>query len=999
MSLQKQNINIPFAQGLDTKSDPKQIQPGKFLNLVNTVFNKQNLLQKRNGYQQLASLSGATTITTYNDSLVGIGNTIQTFTSTNSSLTSSGYFKPLDVESKSMVRRATSQTTVDVAVAPNGLACSTWLDQNGSSYYQISDSLTSQIVVPAVTLPATATMPRAFVLGNYFVVTFGATVAAAPHLQYISIPLVNLTSPSSASDITTNISAITSAYDAVVANNTLYISWNGNDGGGAIRTKYLTSTFVFSSEVTIAGLAATYISVTADTSGTTPVIWVSFYLLSSNTIKVRAYSSILVVILTTTTAVSSITINEITSSATANVLNIFYEVANTYGYSPNAKTDYINKNTVTISGVVGTPALVLKGVGLASKSFYYGTTIYMLATYGQALQPTYFLIDSSGNVIAKLAYSNGGGYLINQILPSVNLSGTTASIGYLFKDLLAATNKTQGVTNTLPVYSQTGINLAVFTFDDIVNTSNIAQDLHLSGGFMWMFDGVKPVEHGFHVYPEDLTAVPHTTGGNMTDQTYFYQVTYEWTDGQGNIHRSAPSVPITAVVSGGGGSGSVTVNIPYYRLTYKTDNKVRLVIYRWSTAQQSYYRVTSISSPSLNVPTSDALAYVDTQADSAILGNDLIYTTGGVIENIAAPATSSIALFKSRLFLVDAEDRNLIWYSKQVIENTPVEMSDLFTIFVAPTTGSQGSTGPITCLSAMDDKLIIFKEDAIYYLTGTGPDNTGANNDFSEAVFITSTVGCSNPRSIVFMPDGLMFQSNKGIWLLSRNLQTTYIGAPVEEFNDQVVTSALTIPGTNQVRMTLDDRITLMYDYYYQQWGSFSNLPALSSTVYQDLHTYLNSFGQLLQETPDLYVDVSAPVLISFKTGWFNFGGLQGFERAYFFYLLAEYLSPHKLNIQIAYDYNPSPTQSVLISPDNFSGTYGSNTLYGGSSYGGSPTLEQWRVFLNEQKCEAFQITLTEVFDASKGAAAGAGFTMSGLDLVVGIKDGRPRLPAAKSVG
>ncbi len=158
-----------------------------------------------------------------------------------------------------------------------------------------------------------------------------------------------------------------------------------------------------------------------------------------------------------------------------------------------------------------------------------------------------------------------------------------------------------------------------------------------------------------------------------------------------------------------------------------------------------------------------------------------------MVENIGAPPTSVMTLFKSRLFLVDAEDKNLLWYSKQVIESTPVEMSDLFTLFVAPTIGAQGNTGPITALSSMDDKLIIFKKNAIYYLVGVGPDNTGASNDFSDPVFVTSTVGCDEQNSIVFTPNGLQFQSDKGIWLLGRDLSTTYIGSPVEESNASYV--------------------------------------------------------------------------------------------------------------------------------------------------------------------------------------------------------------------
>ncbi len=484
----------------------------------------------------------------------------------------------------------------------------------------------------------------------------------------------------------------------------------------------------------------------------------------------------------------------------------------------------------------------------------------------------------------------------------------------------------------------------------------------------------------------------------MTAQQYFYQAVYEWTDNQGNIHRSAPSIPVSVTTTGS--TSFNQINVPTLRLTYKTANPVKIAIYRWSTAQENYYQVTSIASPLLNNPLIDSVSYVDTLSDAQILGNSLIYTTGGVIENIGAPATAITTLFKSRLFLVDSEDKNLLWFSKQVIEAVPVEMSDLFTKYIAPTTSAQGATGPITALSAMDDKLIIFKKDAIYYITGTGPDNTGSNDDFSEPVFITSTVGCANPLSIVFSPRGLMFQSDKGIWLLGRDLSTSYIGADVEQFNASVVQSAVNVPATNQVRFTLSTGETLMFDYYYSQWATFIGVPAISSTLFQGFHTYINSFGQVYQESPGTYLDGSRPVLMSFTTSWINTAGLQGFMRAYQLYLLGVYYSPHKLNVSVAYDYNPSPTQTSVIIPKNYAAPWGGEQLWGsGSAWGGPGNIEQWRVFLAHQKCESLQISVTETYDASIGAAAGAGFTLSGMNLVVGMKSGYPRLSAAKQVG
>jgi len=509
-----------------------------------------------------------------------------------------------------------------------------------------------------------------------------------------------------------------------------------------------------------------------------------------------------------------------------------------------------------------------------------------------------------------------------------------------------------------------------------------------------MYDGGAPVEHGFLLYPEGITLTPGG-GGSMSAQQYYYQVTYEWTDAQGNLHRSAPSIPQEATLGG----SSVTLIIPTLRVTQKKE--VRIVVYRWSVAQQAYYQVTSITAPLMNDPTVDSITYLDTQADSSILGNQLIYTTGGVIENVAAPACTHMCLFKSRLFLIDAEDENVIWFSKQVIEAVPVETSDLFTIFAAPSQGSQANTGGAKVLAALDDKLIVFKSQAAYYVTGSGPDNTGAQNDFSDPVIISATVGCANPQSLVLIPNGLMFQSDKGIWLLGRDLSTTYIGSNVEKYNNIKIISAVNVSKDNQVRFSLADGTMLMYDYFYGLWGTFTNLPAESGTMFQNLHTYVDQFSRVFQESPGKYLDGSKPVLLSFKTGWFSLAGLQGLERAYFFQLLGRYITPHTLTVGIAINYINSVLQTVVIHPDNFTPNYGDAPgPYGAEdTYGGIPDPEQWRIFFETQKVESFQLTVSENYDASFGVQPGAGLTLSGINLVVGAKKSYTTTSSSRSTG
>lgn len=1017
MALQKQPVTIDFSKGLDTKTDPYQIAIGNFPLLKNSIFTTAKRLTKRNGFGIVTTLPDdtQTTLTTLNDNLIATGTNLLSFSQDTDQWLNKGPVVPVDLSVVPVVRVSTSQSSPDAAIAPSGLTCITYVD-NAVAYYQVSDSASGEQVVPRTTLPSTARDPRAFQLGAYFIITFKVTMSGTPHLRYIAVPIGTPASPGVATDISTTVSNIDSGYDAFVTNNTLYVAWEGS--AGAVKIAYLTSSLTVSAASSIAGSAADLMSVTADVPSQR--IYISFWDNSGNNGYTAAFDYSLNQVMAKTQIIFNINILEITSVADSGLCSVFYETVNTYSYSPNAKSDYVSIVTVTPpgsgtgAGTASSPLVILRSVGLASKAFIAATgSIYMLAVYGDtnqspstndSNQSTYFLIDSTGAIIMRLAYENAGGYMANQVLPSVVLLDDIYCVPYLVTDFLASVNKTTDPGQpTAAIYTQKGINLAAFDVSMAKQySSEIASSLFLTGGQLWQYDGVKPVEYLFQVWPENVAVTTATGSGSLSAQQYNYVFTYEWTDAAGNLQRSAPSIPVAVTTTTA--SSTNTMHVPTLRLTHKVPpNPVRIVGYRWSTNQQEYFQFTSLTSPAVNDTTTDSVTITDTLADSSIIGNTLLYTTGGVVENIAPPASVDSCLYKSRLFLISAEDRNLLVYSKQVIESTTVEMSDLFTIFVAPTSGAQGSTGPMEAITAMDDKLIIFKANALYYITGNGPDNTGANNDFSDPTFITSVVGCSNPSSIVMIPAGVMFQSNKGIWILGRDLSTNYIGAPVEAFNSNVVKSANVIPGTNEVRFVLDNGITLMYDYYFQQWGEHTNVKAISATTYQGLNTYLNSAGRVYQEAPGTFLDGSTPVLMSLTTSWINVAGLQGFERFYFANLLGTYKSPFKLSVSLAYNYNPSPIQIINVTPDDAPANWGGETLWGtGAGWGGTGAngnVFSARIFPEVQKCQSFQMTIQEVYDRDQGLSAGEGLSLSGIALIVGMKKGYRTQSARKSFG
>lgn len=1022
--MQKQAVNINFSNGIDTKTDPWQLQIGQFAELNNSVFTKQGMLQKRNGNISLPPLSSDFTyLTTFNDNLTAVGSSISALNTGGASWVSKGSIAPLNLKTMTLIRNSVNQLQCDAVVSPNGLVCTVYTENNNSTNtykYAIADAETGQNIVSPTLIPVSSGTvtgsPRVFMLGNLFVIVFTNVITATSHLQYIAISCYNPSVHTTNQDIAASyISATTVSWDGIVSGTNLYLAYNTTSGGQSVKVTYLTAATAAGggapvSAVTFAAEIATMMSLCADETTSTPVIYVVYFNSAGPLARVLAVSPILATVLAPTTW-STADIANITSAAFAGFVQIYSEVNNNYSYDSSIPSHFTRRLPVSQAGVLGTSITFARSVGLASKAFIVDGDDYVLTTYRSPYQSTYFLINGAisnvgePHVVAKLCYQTSRGYLTTG-LPNVTVNGLTAKLSYSINQFVGAENTVSAAPvagEILGVYSQTGINLASVTFQTPISSSEIASNLHFSGGFLWQYDGYLPVENNFFLYPDSVESTTATTGGFLADQTYFYAATYEWEDNQGNVSRSAASIPIRQVTTGGGTSAN-TINVPYLRITYKIQNPPKIVIYRWSTAQPIFYRITSRSSVQVNTALSDSLAFVDTLADSSIIGNDILYTTGGVVENINGPAFDNVFLFDDRLWGITSEDKNLMWFSKQVLEGTPVEMSDLLTYYAAPSAGAQGPTGVIKCGAAMDDKLVLFKASAMSYINGSGPDNTGANNGYSPSpVFITSTVGCSNQRSIVFQPQGLMFEfaseAGNQIWILGRDLSTKYIGAPVEALTQSAtVQSAVNIPGTNQVRFTLSSGITIMYDYYYSQWGTFTGVPAISSCVYQGVQSFINSSGEVFKESPGTYLDGSNPVLLSFTTGWLNLAALQGYQRFYDVYFLARYLSPHFLQVQVSYDYNDSPLHQKIISPDNFSSSNPSS--FGVPVPFGAPVdREQWKIDAKKQLCQSFKLKFTEVFDHEMGAVAGAGFTVSGFTVNVGIKKSTRPIRGANTAG
>jgi hypothetical protein len=885
-----------------------------------------------------------------------------------------GVCEAMAVSSRPIIRNTYLQAISDMAVHPAGITVYTWEDSRTSpmtARYSIFDSVNGQPIVSDQLLGVAAYLPKPMVLGNYVVIVYYES-DGADRLRYVAIPVANATSSLTAVDLASDPYVTTPLLDVAAIGGSIFVTYR--TAGGAMKAFFLTPTLVLGAAVTVAAVAPTALGTWGDASNN---LWVAYY--SGTTLRYSVWSFALVAVLAATTiaTVTDPIYNICGISPPGERTSIYYE-CNPAGLT--AEYEYVGVASVSITAVIYSNGVLLRSVGLTSKAFWCNGQVHVLVAYWSALQKTYFLLAGS-RVVAKLAPGLGYGRTLKAILPEVvNPSPGVYETTYMRSDRLISVGGN--------IFTNWGIQVASFDFNAPQQAIELSDNLHLTGGILYVFDGVQTVESGFHLFPEGYTATPAGTGGVILAGTYQYRVMFEWMDNYGCLHRSAPGIPVSVTTTGS--TSSVVIVALTLRITAKS-TPISIVIYRTAVNQTIFYRITSIIAPLLNSTAVDTVTFTDTVADASIIGNEQLYTTGGELENIATPAPGAIAKYKNRLVLVDAENPSTLWYSKEIIGGVPVEFNDALLKSIP-----QGTSDGITAMLQMDDKLVLFDSEWAYVQFGDGWAADGSGDNLTIPQALPTASGCTIAKSLAVIPKGLMFRSEKGTQLLTRGLDLQYVGAPVEQWNGDTVTSVQVIPHSRQVRYTLNSGICLVYDYYVDQWGTRTHCNAIDSVIWQNLFTFVQADGKVMQETENAFTDDGAFSPMKLKTSWLSMAGLQGFERVRRLLILGEYRGPHKLTVEIAYDFNPEPTQSLTIDAGTLLDTliYGDPDPYGTvSPYGGDYPLYQWRIHLERQKCEALQVTITD----SQVPPYSEGMSLSAITLEVALKKGARKMSAARS--
>lgn len=993
MTLRKSSIPIVF-KGLDTKSAPQLSVAGRFLVLENAVRRKSGKVEKRNGFTSLSTdiLASASTIDSgkklaafNNDIVMASDDTLYSYVSSRDEWASKGNLTSVFVSNTPIIRNSGTQSLADMAHL-SGFTAVCWEDSAGGVKCSVYESSTGSTTIFDTELSATGSKPKVCAVNGNFVFTYiesnafktrvvstvePGTLGAAQTIAATGVA-------DEAYDVDVYNSAIIYAYndtdsDLIVG----YINYDGvagTSGGNGLPT-------AITAIASAAGLATEALSIIADP--TNAQLYIIYYDSATDTdLKVIVFSEDLT---TSDTDTIEATISNVAGvSACLNTtggVDVYYQI------SAVSDKDYLVRyNTVVYDGAaftVGTAAELKRSVGLYSKPFLNGDYTYVNVVHDSALQPTYFTVRSDGLIVTRMLPGNAGELLTAPMFTRVPFDSDSQPIVPLQVRVSLTTEESTTLT------ANKGLQQATLDFTgSTYENGQLGENLHIAGGIVNTYDGVNVVEHSFHVFPEDLTnGSPTGTGGNYANgETYAWKALYEWVDAKGQLHRSAPSVATSYTAAAA--LTSVSVTVPTLRLTGKSG--VKVVLYRTVGNGTIYYR----SQETDNDTSADTVTIVDDTADTDLSNNEILYTTGGVLENIAPPACQSIVKHKNRLFLLGLEDGNEVQYSKEHVTNEGVQFSDALKIRV------DSAGGALKAAGSMDGRLFLFKKSRIFVLSGDGPVDTGAQNDFRPPEELASDVGTEEQDSVVLTPVGLMFKSAKGIYLLNRSLQVKYVGAPVEDFNSLTITSATVIEDQNEVRFTTSSGACLVYNYYFDEWSTFTNYSAVSAINGLGTYLHLKANGTVNKEIVGQFDDNGSSIKLAMETSWLSFAGLQGFQRVYWLYVLGEFEHHHYTTVKLAYDFENYYTEQKYFNTQTGLGTstYGDDATYGDSDvYGGTDsTVFQFRLKPARQKCQSVKIRIEDIDTLADNF--GGSFSLTNMSFIVGRKSGNVRLKGVKTI-
>jgi hypothetical protein len=663
-------------------------------------------------------------------------------------------------------------------------------------------------------------------------------------------------------------------------------------------------------------------------------------------------------------------------------------------------------------GLSSIPNMKISGKGLLpiSRIFQDGNFYYAHFIQQVGLNCINYVINiSNGSIAGTFGYSkaiqnnaiNGSGTTVagtTAIYAWNSISGdATYSLHNAYKnnnswtlctrDILPATIDKYATTRSYNFYPESKTTNTCY---EVGNKSSIFN------GQPSYYDGVSFSELGINCAPVLLGISEINTGGVYLPTASNWQIVavYSWKDTTGDVFYS----DISNII--GLGVNIQTVGVTYYNInvipTSISEKKgMNIEIYAKNSGDQFHLVATAPANStviSFKSYTNTNIKYLYATGTFAAGGD---YPTSPITDCIAS------AIYEDRIFAISRDNPSSIFYSQKKIQGYGPEFNqDIFYLDVYDKRGVYEDK--LTGLMAMDGRLFIFKERSILFIAGSGPSRANTQDDFGTPQLITTDVGCISAKSLVLSPSGIMFMSDKGIYLLDRSLKVSYIGSSVERFNSNTITSAMLLEKVNEVRFGTFEGEVLVYNYYSNAWSWFTNLPSCGACIWKGQYTLLLSSGKVYKESlihNKIIEGTSHTAIIQkISSPWIRPHEIQGFGRVFETFLIGKFKSLHNVKVSFYYDYEDYASDVYTLIPLASSQYNITSRPTNGDLEKGIATdgVYQIKVDMIRKLCQSFRVVIEDIpLDISNNT--GESFALSNIAVSIGVKKAFAEIPGSKT--
>lgn len=512
---------------------------------------------------------------------------------------------------------------------------------------------------------------------------------------------------------------------------------------------------------------------------------------------------------------------------------------------------------------------------------------------------------------------------------------------------------------------------------------NLGGTSNLTSGILEQFDG-DTFSHNNYLRAPEIMQITTTGSGAAAaldpSSTYSYIATYEWTDSLGKVHRSSPSLPVTITTPVGVNAAGITVR--YYgwdpeRTKYFQGygGNVVVKLFRTEGNGEIFYALLEI--PDLYNSASGTVT--DAATDTKLIENEILYVQSGEFYNYTPTGVTAMTVWNNRAWVIAYDG---IRYSKFTATGDPLEFAQEFILDLEEEGGDPIAIAPL------DTKLIIFKKNRIYYITGDGPNDAGAGGTFSYPQLISATEGATSPQGVVTLGNKILFRSPNGFkqitsdFVISDQAGGTFYFQNGDNSETSLIRSSDILGKDDEVRF-LDSANAYIYNYDINEWSMYPSVNWLDANG----DTVITSAGAVLRDSTSTRADAGTNYSMSITTGWISLADIQGFQRIYRTLFLGKALvdpSTFSIKIEIEYDFIPEIIQTVTFNGASQNIWTNDESKYfssiGGATAGSFPF--QLRIHMDRQKCQSVRYTISD----TSLPASGLSFDAVGLAIEYGVE-------------